>query len=117
MADIIVWTTAELDFVLRDEQGEVPSGIFDGLQDAIVTISQSGARIEKRLAEIGVEPETGTIHVVLTQQDTGRLQGGTRQAPKAADAQVNLYYQDSTRNATYEVRLNVLRNLHPQRMP
>lgn len=117
MAEITTWTTAELDFVLRDETGEVPEGLLDGLSEAVVSIVQGNAKLEKRGEDVGVDIESATLHVRFDQAETAKLQGGTRAKPKTADTQVNLYYEDTSRNATYETQLNVYRNLHPQRLP
>lgn len=121
LAEITTWTTAELDFVLRDETGEVPEGLFDGLSEAVVSIVQGNvqgnAKLEKRGEDVGIDIENATLHVRFDQRETAKLQGGTRAKPKTADTQVNLYYEDTNRNATYETQLNVYRNLHPQRLP
>lgn len=117
MADITTWTTAELDFVLRDEAGEVPEGLFDGLSEAVVSIVQGIEKLEKRGEDVGIDREGATLHVRFDQGETAKLQGGTRAKPKTADTQVNLCYDDTSRNATYETQIMVYRNLHPQRLP
>lgn len=119
MAELFAWATAELEFELRDQQGAIPEGILDGMEEAVVTIAQGGTVIEKRASDgsVGVDAPSAVLRVHLSQQETAKLKGGTKASPKSADAQVNIYYGDERRNATYESRIAVFRNLHPKRMP
>lgn len=117
-AEIFVYATEELTFELRTAEGEKPVGIFDGIKEAIVTLSQGGGAIEKRLSdgEIGLDDEQAAVNVRFRQEDTARLQGGTSEKPKSADVQVNLYYHNTDRDVTHEAKVPVYRNLHAKRM-
>lgn len=119
MAEVFTWTTADLEFVLRDSSGEVPEGLLEGVSELLVTISQTGSPIEKRLTndEVVIDPQEAIVSIHLTQAETGKLKGGTKSAPKKASCQVNIYYATTQRSATYETELSVLRNLHPKRLP
>lgn len=119
MAEVFAWSTADLEFELRDEAGGVPDGILDGVSEVVVTVSQGGTAIERRMSDdqVHVDEEEAVVTIHLGQADTGRLRGGTRQKPKVAACQVNIYYTDGQRTATYEAQVSVLRNLHPRRLP
>ena len=120
MAVIVSWTTADLDFILRNEDGTIPTGIFDGMTEAIITLAQGGAsRVEKSLSEgeISVSVEDTTLSLRLDQSETARLRGGEPGKPRTAQTQVNIYYgAGRTRVATFEGTVDVYRNLHPRRV-
>lgn len=118
MAEIFAFSTDELSFELRDAEGEKPEGIFDGIKEVIVTLSQGGDPIEKKLSDggIGLDDEDASVNVRFDQDDTALLRGGTLDKPRTADIQVNLYYQNTDRDVTHEAKIPVYRNLHPKEM-
>lgn len=116
MAEITVWTTAEVEFSVTDESGQVPEGIFDDLKDAIVTLKQGSTLMERHMNQLSIDPEQGTVTIHLAQDETAKFKGGTQAAPRKIDVQLNLYYATDERDATYETQISVLRNLHARRM-
>lgn len=116
MIEIVEWTTSEIEFALKDPEGHVPEGILENLKDASVIIKQGLVGIEKRLEDMGIDVGEGTMTIHLSQAETGRLDGGTRANPRTANIQVNLYYENGERDASYEAQVAVLRNLHDRAM-
>lgn len=103
MAGFYVYETADLDYIL--------TGVDDPLGDyehIVISIVQGGKRIDLTEADVGVEGNT--IHVHLTQEQTGQFREGS------ASTQVNVYYVDTERDVSVKGTIEVRDNLYKQVM-
>lgn len=87
------------------------AGVLTDYEKIVVSLKQDGvAQIDKNDLEVDLENET--ITVVFTQEDTGKLDGGSPEEPTTANLQVNIYYEDEDRNCTSIQTLDVIDNLY-----
>lgn len=97
------WETIEWTIQIQSEDG---SPVLDGYKDVIVSLSQGDVLIEKDSTALGIDTGADTISYALSQEDTSRFIVGT------ALLQVNVYYEDSTRDTSCMADIQVKRNLH-----
>lgn len=117
MSHFFCWETAELTFTLVHEDGTPATELFEGLSYATVSISQGGSAFaEKTGADVGLDAENATASIRLEQRDTAKFRGGSRDNPTKASCQVNLYYESTERDTTFEEYIDVYRNLHEEVM-
>ena len=98
MVEITQYTTDKFTISFRKPD------VLDDYAKIIVSIDQGKIQVEKTEEEL--EIEDNVITVSLTQEDTGKF------APGKAEVQVNIYYEDTERKATYINQLDILRNNH-----
>lgn len=87
-----------------------PEGVLNDVAVVIVTIEQPGVQIEKTGTALMIDAEQTQITFTLSQEETGQFSKGT------AEVQVNLLYEDTTRNASCIGELSVWDNLHKEVM-
>lgn len=115
-AGFFVWETAVLRFELRLPDGQPATEFLQDADEVVVTISQGSSTVEKTGDDVGVDADSATVVVNLSQRETSRFRGGTRSRPRTASAQVNVHRPDRTRDATFEADVAVWRNLHGKEM-
>ena len=101
------WETVDFPIQLSREDGT--TGILTDCRDVIVSFAQSGVLIEKNKesADIALDVENDIINVHLGQAETGRFK-----PDRATKVQINILYEDSSRDASCEIAIEVLENLH-----
>lgn len=102
-----VWETIEWTITLTDQDGE---SVLDGYKDVVVSLEQGDVLVEKSGAELGIDAESDSIFFTLGQEDTSQFHVGT------AKLQVNVYYDNETRDTSVMADIEVRRNLHEEVM-
>lgn len=105
MAGFYVYETYPLAIVLKKE------GVLNDYKEVVVTISQGKTSIDLTGDRIGVDTETSTINIHLSQEETAKF------TPKReAKIQVNVYYTDQERDVSAQGTLEVMDNLYKELM-
>lgn len=106
MGEFYIWETKDFNFQLEWQEGS--TGSLNDLKDAIISFQQGKVLLEKDISspDVGIDADENIIFVHLSQTDTGSFVEGK------VKVQINLYYEDTERDATVKIELNVLDNLH-----
>lgn len=107
--EIYTYTTPSFTITFKE------TGVLEDYEKIKVSLKQEGvAQIDKD--DVAVDLEEESIEVNFTQEDTGKLDGGTPDEPIKAQLQVNIYYQNTDRNCTSIKTLDVIDNLYQGEM-
>lgn len=103
------WTTAKLLLIIG---GENP---LQDTRDILVSFVQGETELDFHKDDLEVDEEASTVTVSLSQEDTGSFRVDPNGTGKV-NVQVNVYYEDSDRDATGEGEITILRNLYKKVM-
>lgn len=104
MAHFYQWETTDLS--LRISR----AGALADIKNVIVSILQGNILIEKEKDDLGLDEENDIINLHLGQEETGKFNPGT------AHLQVNLYYENTERDTSAQVDVQIRANLHKEVM-
>lgn len=79
-------------------------------KDIVVSIVQSGTRLDIHKDELGVDEETSTLSVHLSQEQASKFAAGK------AMVQVNVLYESAERDVSAQGELSIFTNLYRQVM-
>ena len=88
-----------------------PKEKIQNYDEIVVSLKQNEIEINKRTDELGIDVENAIINMHLTQEETALFKKGD------AKLQVNIYYGDTERDVSYEVKIKVLNNIYKKIMP
>lgn len=109
-----VYETVSIPLVFEDEM-HPETKIFENYDRIVATMTQyDKKKIEKWDDELGIDVENNRINLALNQEETALFDGGTKESPKKASIQVNIYYQDKERDTSFEEYIDVYRNTHDE---
>lgn len=86
------------------------AGVLDDYKEVVVSIVQNRAILHVGTEDMVIDPETSTLHLRLTQEQTSGFCNGT------AQIQVNILYESDERDVTAQGTLEILGNLYRQVM-
>lgn len=90
-----------------------PDGVLEDYRHIIVSIKQYGiTQIDKTEEELDINVSENTIGVRLSQEETSTFEGGTKENPKTAEIQVNIYYNSTDRDVSTIKTIDVYDNLY-----
>lgn len=85
-----------------------PENVLEDYQKIIVSLRQNGnIQIDKNENELGIDSENGTILINLSQEETGKFEDNNKIL-----VQVNIYYDDESRNVSTMGEIQVYDNLY-----
>ena len=85
-----------------------PTAVLEDYEKIIVSLRQNGnIQIDKDESELGIDVENGTILINLSQEETGKFEGNSKIL-----VQVNIYYDDESRNVSTIGEIQVYDNLY-----
>ena len=88
-----------------------PASALEDYKHIVVSMGQKGKTlINKKDAELGIDTQEGIINMHLSQEETGKFKVGE------ADLQVNILYNNTERDTSAMVMLDVRENLLKQVM-
>ena len=110
MAHFYVYETVDIPIKLKTENTE----ILKDYTEIVVSIVQKNplVQIDKFTDEIGINVETNTLTIHLSQEETAKFY-----ADKVAEVQVNIYYENTERDTSAKGTIDVLENLYKKQMP
>ena len=109
-----VYETVSIPLDLEDVR-DPEAKVLENYKKVVVDISQyDKKRIRKWDDVLGIDVENNRINVSLSQEETALFDGGTKESPKKALIQVNIYRTDTERDTTFEEYINVYRNQHDE---
>ena len=89
-----------------------PTGILQGYEHIVVSLSQiGGVQIDKTEEDLEIDDVMDIINLHLSQEETSSFSGGNN-----VKIQVNIYYDDETRNVSTVGEIEVLDNLYKKVM-
>ena len=107
MAHFYTYETVEIPITFT------PAGVLENYLHIVVSIVQDDiARIDKKENELSVDVENDTVVVSLSQEETAKFRGGDNNTPKIAHVQVNVYYDNASRDVSIIKDINVYNNLY-----
>lgn len=111
MAHFYTYETVEIPLIFT------PNGILDGYSRVVVSVAQDDRiQIDKTEEDLSIDTTTNTITLSLTQQETAKFKGGTLNTPRKAHVQVNIYYNNSSRDVSVMKDIDVYDNLYKKVM-
>lgn len=84
--------------------------VLDDFKEVIITLTQSDCislEFDSESEQVEINPTDDTITVFLSQEDTGKFN-----TDKVIAMQLNILYNDTSRNVSIEDYITVLPNLH-----
>ena len=107
MAHFYTYETVELPLTFT------PSGVLEDYKHIVVSIVQDDlVQIDKTEDDLSIDVANDSIVINLTQEETAKFRGGSEKAPKTAHVQVNVYYNNTTRDVSIVKDINVYNNLY-----
>jgi len=92
-----------------------PTGVLENYSKIVVSIAQDGmVQINKTNNELGIDIETDTITLSLSQEETSKFAGGKEGNPRIAEIQVNIYYASTERDVSTTGTIEVYENLYKE---
>ena len=90
-----------------------PSGVLENYRHIVVSIVQEDiARIDKKDEDLSIDVANDTVVVNLSQEETALFRGGSDNQPKKAQVQVNVYYDNTTRDVSIIKYIDIYNNLY-----
>ena len=112
MAYFFVWETVDFPLQLSYKDSSIEGKVLDGYSEVIVSLKQGTNLLEKKGDELGIDVENDIINLHLSQEETGAFKPN-----KQVILQVNIYYDDTERDTSFESYIDVYDNLHKELMP
>lgn len=90
-----------------------PAGVLENYRHIVVSIVQDDiARIDKKDNDLSIDTAADTIVVSLSQEETAKFRGGNGNSPKKAHVQVNVYYDNTSRDVSIVKDIDIYDNLY-----
>lgn len=107
MAHFYTYETVEIPLTFT------PAGVLEGYRHIVVSIVQDDiARVDKKDSELSIDTANDTVVVSLTQEETAKFRGGNDKQSKTAKIQVNVYYENTSRDVSIIKEISVYDNLY-----
>lgn len=112
MAYFFIYETVDFPLQLSFKDASIEGKVLDNYSSVIVSLKQGSTLLEKSGSDLGVDTENDIINLHLSQEETAQFKPN-----KQVTLQVNIYYEDTERDTSFESLIDVYDNLHKELMP
>lgn len=112
MAYFFIWETVDFPLQLSFKDSSIEGKVLDEYDKIVVSLKQGNVLLEKTDDDLGIDTEEDILNLHLSQEETAMFK-----ANKQVTLQVNIYYDDTERDTSFETFIDVYDNLHKELMP
>lgn len=112
MAYFFIWETVDFPLQLSFKDATIEGKVLDEYSKVVVSLKQGSTLLEKSDEDLGIDAENDIINLHLSQEETAMFKPNKQLA-----LQVNIYYDDTERDTSFETYIDVYDNLHKELMP
>lgn len=110
MAYFFIYETVDFPLKLSFKDTTIEGKVLDNYSKVVVSLSQGKELLEKS-EDLGIDTENDIINLHLTQEETALFKPN-----RQVSLQVNIYYEDTERDTSFETFIDVYDNLHKEIM-
>lgn len=112
MAYFFIWETVDFPLQLSFKDPTIEGKVLDEYSKVVVSLKQESTLLEKSDEDLGIDVENDIINLYLSQEETAMFKPN-----KQLSLQVNIYYDNTERDVSFETFVDVYNNLHKEVMP